>query len=311
MVVRGQLVTAPVWDEERLEADLKKAIEIFREERMREPLEAYLDQFEEYQDAFDQLLEETVDLSRLSERAIEMLGDPRLQEAVRYLAGPPMSLDDLKTLASASLSLKRLKADPAMAQRIIETVLLGLDRRRFPWASDKREATEAERRAAVLASAALIASQKVATARRNEGKTAQEERTKEALRKSDFTEVPVRDIDTLDQAPQLGEFCGESNFGGRKADIVVRLWDSRVMPVECKVSNSSTNSIKRLNNDAAAKAEKWIREFGHRGVVPTAVLSGVYKLRNLQDAQRTGLALFWAHDLGAMMEWIEATRRDR
>ena len=161
MVVRGQLVTAPVWDEERLEADLKKAIEIFREERMREPLEAYLDQFEEYQDAFDQLLEETVDLSRLSERAIEMLGDPRLQEAVRYLAGPPMSLDDLKTLASASLSLKRLKADPAMAQRIIETVLLGLDRRRFPWASDKREATEAERRAAVLASAALIASQKV------------------------------------------------------------------------------------------------------------------------------------------------------
>lgn len=48
-------------------------------------------------------------------------------------------------------------------------------------------------------------------------------------------------------------------------------------------------------------------EFG--AGVPTAVLSGVYKLRNLQDAQRMGLALSWAHDLKAMIQWIKRTRR--
>ena len=51
-------------------------------------------------------------------------------------------------------------------------------------------------------------------------------------------------------------------FGGRKADFVVCLYDGRKMPLECKVSNSSTNSVKRLNNDAAVKAVRWIQGFG-------------------------------------------------
>jgi hypothetical protein len=80
------------------------------------------------------------------------------------------------------------------------------------------------------------------------------------------------------------------------------------MPIECKVSNSAVNSVKRLNREAAGKAESWIGDFGKRQVVPAAVLSGVYKLRNLVDAQERGLHLFWAHDLRALTEWIESTR---
>lgn len=80
------------------------------------------------------------------------------------------------------------------------------------------------------------------------------------------------------------------------------------MPIECKVSNSSTNSVKRLNNDAAVKAASWKVDFGLRQVVPTAMLSGVYKLHNLVDAQTRGLTIFWAHDLAAMARWIAATR---
>lgn len=80
------------------------------------------------------------------------------------------------------------------------------------------------------------------------------------------------------------------------------------MPVECKVSNSSTNSVKRLNNDAAVKAETWRSDFGQRNVVPAAVLSGVYKLHNLLDAQERGLSLFWAHDLQRLLDWIDSTR---
>ena len=46
------MVAPPRWDDKRLEADRTKAIEAFREERLTEPLEAYLDVFESYRDAW-------------------------------------------------------------------------------------------------------------------------------------------------------------------------------------------------------------------------------------------------------------------
>jgi XamI restriction endonuclease len=98
-------------------------------------------------------------------------------------------------------------------------------------------------------------------------------------------------------------------LGTRKGDIIVRLWDHRVMPIECKVSNSYLNSVKRLNNDAAVKAVSWKRDFGLRQVVPTAVLSGVYKLHNLEDAQERGLTLFWAHNLKPLTDWITSAKQ--
>jgi len=111
-------------------------------------------------------------------------------------------------------------------------------------------------------------------------------------------------------APEKGTFCGESLLGTGKADIVVRLHDGRVMPIEAKVSNSSTNSVKRLNRDAAAKAAQWTREFGTTGIVPAAVLAGVFKLHNLRTAQdNDNLTIFWVHDLEPMVEFIAATRR--
>ena len=51
---------------------------------------------------------------------------------------------------------------------------------------------------------------------------------------------------------------------------MIGLWDGRKMPLECTVSNSELNSIKRLNNDAAVKAVEWVKEFGARGVDRTA-----------------------------------------
>ncbi|WP_322080362.1 XamI family restriction endonuclease, partial [Burkholderia cenocepacia] len=121
--------------------------------------------------------------------------------------------------------------------------------------------------------------------------------------------VASRKVSVLSDAPAPGEFCAESDLGGRKADVLVGLWDRRVMPIECKVSNSSTNSVKRLNNDAAVKAETWRKDFGQLQMVPSAVLGGVYKLHNLQDAQRRGLSLFWAHDLNSLTNWISSTKR--
>lgn len=77
-----------------------------------------------------------------------------------------------------------------------------------------------------------------------------------------------------------------------------------------QVSNSATNSVKRVNNDAAVKAAHWNKEFGSQ-VVPSAVLSSVFKTLNLVQAQKGGLAIFWAHDLDRLGQFIESTRCPR
>ena len=299
----------PVWNDEQLEADRLHSKQLFREERMVEPLEEYLEQFEDAQDAFEDLLATSVDLTQLSEKALEIVSNKRLLVALRYLPGPPISSDDLKVLAETSLAPKNLRTNPDLALKIVETILIGLDRKRFPWLSPgrEREATDEERASSVLASAALLATRRVETIRRNLGKQNQEQKVKDTLREAGFTEVKIKKIDHPSNAPQPGQFCGEVQLKSRKADVVVGLWDLRTMAIECKVSNSAVNSIKRLNNDAESKAATWRGDMGTL-VVPVAVLSGVYDLINLQHAQANGLFLFWAHDLEKLVAWIETTR---
>jgi hypothetical protein len=299
-----------VWTEEQLEADRLESIKEFSRRRLEEPLEIYLEAFDEYQERIEELLETTVDLGEVDTRLVDVLSNRRLQEVFRYLAAPPISADDLKVLAEAnSLSPGKLKSDPELQQRILAVVRQALDRRRFAWVSEQREPSESERYAAVVASASLMAASRTQTSRRNFGKSEQEALVKAALTASGFSEVASRPIPNISSAPSPGEFCGECVLGNRKGDVIVRLWDNRVMPIECKVSNSSTNSIKRLNNDAAVKAVSWRQDFGVLHVVPTAVLSGVYNTHNLVDAQQRGLALFWAHRLDALTDWIAATKQ--
>jgi XamI restriction endonuclease len=299
----------PVWTRDQLESDRVKAIGLFRKERMEEPLEDYLEAFDEYQGHIEELLETTVDLAELEGTALDVLTDPHLLAAFRYLAAPPISEDDLTVLAEApSLAKGRLQSRPEDVRRLIEVVRLVLDRRRFSWVVENREPTEAERGAAVMASAALMAASRVQTNRRTLGKKQQEALVTQALKDLGLTEVAAREIPNVSLAPSPGEFCGESVLGTRKGDIIVTLWDHRVMPIECKVSNSSLNSVKRLNNDAAVKAVSWKRDFGLRQVVPAAVLGGVYNLHNLLDAQDRGLSLFWAHDLAPLTAWIAQTK---
>ena len=301
------MIDPPRWTSEQLNADRLKARALFSKERLEEPLEDYLEAFDEYRGHIEEFLEATVDLAQLE--GTEVLTDPHLLEAFRYLAAPPISQDDLKVLADAdSLSKSSLENNPEHVRRLFSIVRQVLDRRRFAWVVEEREPTEAERNAAVMASAALMAASRAQTNRRTLGKKQQEALVMDALKNLGLKNVRSRKIPNISLAPAPGEFCGESSLGSRKADLIVRLWDQRVMPIECKVSNSSTNSVKRLNNDAAVKAGSWKTDFGLRQVVPTAVLSGVYKLHNLVDAQDRGLTLFWAHDLGPLTQWINRTK---
>lgn len=297
------------WDEQRLEADRQLAIAQFREERIGESLSAYLESFTHYRTAIERLLGTTGDLADLAAQASVVLADEHLAYATRYLAGPPVSADDLRILADARLTPASVRDDPDSARRAIETILRGLDSERFAWVAEGRNPNTEERRIAVVATAALIASQRVRTVRQATAPRRQEALVKSRLAGAGFTEEPPRPIPNVFSAPDVGRFTGECVVGAsRKADIVVRLWDGRVMPIECKVSNSELNSIKRLTNDAGVKARVWIEDLGRNNVVPVAVLSGVFGLRHLIEAQERGLTLFWAHSLDQLLTFIWSTR---
>lgn len=302
-------VRPPRWENQRLEMDRQTAIEQFREERFGESLNAYLGNFSYYRAALERLLETTDNLSTLAEEASAVLADRDLLYASRYLTGPPVSEDDLKVLAEVQLTPSRIRSDPAGTRRIVETILRGLDPERFRWVSEGRAPSPEERCVAVVATAALIASQRTRTGRATDAPRQQEELVKSCLSREGFIKESPHPISNLFEAPDLGRFTGECVVGAsRKADIVVRLWDGRVMPIECKVSNSVLNSIKRLTNDAVVKARVWIEDLGRNNVVPVAVLSGVFGIRHLIEAQERGLVLFWAHSLDELVKFVARTR---
>ena len=68
------------WTRDELEAARVKAIELFRKDRMEEPLEEYLEVFDDYQDKIEELLETTVDLTTLEDHALAIVSDRKLLE---------------------------------------------------------------------------------------------------------------------------------------------------------------------------------------------------------------------------------------
>ncbi len=300
----------PRWTDAELTAQVSKSRQLFIEERLKEPLERWVSTFATYEAQFKRLFDDygVADPASLTPAQLASVFRDQLGDALRYLAGPPISADDLKVLADASLAPSVIAANPDQAQRILDIILVAVDPLRFPWIAESRDPTQEEKSVAIVASAALITAQRVSTDRRNLGKDAQESAVKAFLVGMGFKNSGTRVINTLADAPEKGEFCSEAMVGSRKADVPVRLFDGRLMPIECKVSNSSTNSVKRINNDAAVKAGIWHREFGTNQVVPAAMLSGVFKVRNLVQAQSGGLTLFWAHDLDQMRAFIESTQ---
>ena len=299
------------WTNEELREDAAEGRAAFRAGRLEEPLEHYTQLFDSFVPIFERLIDQ---LNRFAEKNLdpdelaEVLGNDDTRMAFRYLTAPPISEDDLKTLAEAKLSPTALRREPDSAHRVRDTVLHILDPKRFPWVGEDREPSDTERQIATVASAALMAAQKVQTKRRTEAKDNQEEAVRRLLLDMEFTEVGRREIALLRDAPGLGEFCPESKLGESRADLVVGLHDRRVMALECKASNSEVNSFKRVNHEAAGKARAWIRKFGDAQVVPGAVLSGVFNPDNLATAQSGGLALFWLHRLDDLRAFIETTR---
>jgi hypothetical protein len=165
-------VSPPYWEPEDFRRDLEEAVRLFRKDRLTEPADKYREQFEMSAGQVRDLLNRTGNLtSALSSEpdvASGLLADPALRAALRYLAGPPISEDDLKTLADTpSLAPSRLSEDDAAVKRIMDVIAASLDAKRFPWVSGQGAPDEGELHTAVVASASLMAAQRAQTARRN------------------------------------------------------------------------------------------------------------------------------------------------
>lgn len=303
------LVPPPRWSATDLAVEIEVAKGLFKKERVTEPLEIYSNNFDKYRSDVEDLLEASGDLSRLDDIDDEFITDQDRRYALRYLSSPGISDDDLRVLADVdSFSAKALKSSPESRSRILRAVLAGLDRRRFPWVAENRESTADEVKAAVIATTSLIASSRTQTLRRNKSKDTQETLVAKKLESIGFRQIPAREITNLRRAPKPGEYCHESMLGDSKADIIAGLYDERTLAIECKVSNSALNSVKRVNREATAKATTWIRQFGADQVVPAAAISGVFKTHKLMQAQEEGLTIFWTHNLTRMIDFIEATQ---
>lgn len=300
------------WSLAELERDAAEAREAFRAERMDEPLDQYIAFFNAFVPVFRTVLENVQNLARDESNAAatlaDIVADQDAKTALRYLAAPPISEDDLKTLADTNLSAVAISKDQPAARRVRETLLHVIDPKRFPWLAQGRNAKAKELHAAIIASAALVAAQRVQTQRRSEAKNRQEAAVRDLLLEMGLTEAPARDITLLTDAPAPGTFSRESRLGTTKADVLVGLFDRRVLAVECKASKSAVNSYKRVNHEAAGKAAKWLTAFGDQQVIPAAVLSGVMKAHNLKTAQSQRLYLFWSHRLDDLRAFVDATR---
>lgn len=288
-----------------------KAKSEFRRRRLEEPRKAYEDEFQKFARAFGPLIDVVRRLASPSLDSSEissLLASKTTRLLLRYVTAPPISADDLTTLAGGSLSSTSITRNPDLGKSIKDIIVGSLDRQRFGWALEQRDPTELEREIAIAATATLFAASAVGTKRRTEAKQDQERLVRECLISSGFEEVAKRQIRDVRDAPARGQFCGESKLGDTKADLVLVLKDRTVVPIECKVSNSEVNSFKRLIHEAAGKASKWISAFGRNAIMPVAILSGCFKVDNLLTAQRQGLSLFWTHDLEAFKKWLRRAK---
>jgi len=77
------------------------------------------------------------------------------------------------------------------------------------------------------------------------------------------------------------------------------------MLIECKVSNSSVNSYKRIVHDTGGKASTWYAKLGTASTIPCAVLGGVFSTANLETVQNDlNVYLFWQHRLQDLADYI-------
>lgn len=302
-----------VWAIDELEREAQKALEEFVDRRLQEPEGKYAAQVRTRRKAIVKLFKllSGIDPTKPDPAIVRsIILDDNLFGALRYVAAPPVSEDDLGVLVTRQitpLSKTTIKGSDELTLKVLALLCRLADPYRFPWVSTKRTPSPRELRAAVQMTTILHASQALQTERRGHGKIV-EGRLEKRLIELGFKKVSApnkaRIVDPI-HYPVFPQFYGECTVHGRKVDLFIPLQTGRMIALEAKDSSSGLNSVKRLNNDTAAKAKHFTAEAG-KNIVNVALLSGVFKLTSLISAQETGLYLVWSHDIDDFIAWVKA-----
>ena len=302
---------AKEWTSAEVEADCVKAKADFRARRTAGPLNDYLAEFPSAQAAADNIV---ANLSRIlaipADQSLlaSIVSDQPSFTALRYLAAPPISEDDLDTLLGSSLSARSLRANAALANELVGLLTLSLDPKRFPWIATGKRPTATQLGAAKLASAVAATIARVQTKRRGDEKEALEKDLDVLLQCLGWKKMtgPRTPIKLLANGPKPGEYVSHCTLGDDNMDFVVGLRHGRVLALEAKASNSEVNSRKRLNKEVVVDAQHLQGHFGTQ-VVSAAALRGVFKPEYVAAAQNTPLVIFWGHRLDDLKAYLLAT----
>lgn len=302
-----------VWSIAELQKHAQRALNDFVDRRLREPESRYSAHLRERKAEHLGLLRELKAINAASPQVDlvrSLLMNDVLFNALRYVAGPPVSADDLAVLVTRStepLTKNRLRSNDLLPIEVFKLVCRMSDRFRFPWIAKKRKPRIHEVKAATRATAVLHAAQSLQTERRGFGREV-EKRLKKRLVEIGYKPLTAPNggkIKSPKHWPSQGHFFGECTVYERKADFLIGLSDERLAAVEAKDSSSALNSVKRVLNDTAAKAKHWKDKAGEH-IVPVALLSGVFAVPNLERAQANGLYLVWVHDMDQFVSWLQA-----
>ena len=128
----------------------------------------------------------------------------------------------------------------------------------------------------------------------------------ELLTRKGWKQLPSMTIDRR-AALAAKEFQKKTRFAtkGRpqEVDIACGMGETVVLAMECKVSNDSTNSVKRVN-DVLKKASAWREKWGEF-VLPAALLQGVIAFKDVSNLLKADVQVFWSHDLQRFETWID------
>ena len=146
----------------------------------------------------------------------------------------------------------------------------------------------------------------VATGRRGSASVEQEATVGAVLKAAGFVFDEARTTIEYPDNLERGHYSKERNVGGAKCDVPVRLYDGRLLALECKVSNGPKNGWKRVQREVGGKARVWSAKYGEQ-VRTAVVLAGVFDLKCLTDTQKAGVTFFWQHDLAPLHEFVVST----
>ena len=239
--------------------------------------------------------------------ALEVRGGHML--VLRQMLAPPLSQDQFAIVCSSYSKALENTDRPVPANKaasVAEAFLAMRDIQLLPWLAENRAPLAEEIRHTVTAVTPLLASQIHLTAKRTASSTDQEEAVVALLNAKEWERLPSR---LVDRGAILAarQFMKKTKFATttrpQEVDIACGLGGTMVLAMECKVSNDTTNSVKRIN-DVLKKATAWRDHWGSF-VRPAALLQGTIGYKDVQRLTHAGVAVFWSHDLPRFERWID------